>query len=389
MTDPSADCPTRLRALAADARFARRSEDLKSLAEAVEDEKNDEWTGIDLFAAFPASSAVTVREKARAERRLGTLAAISVFLPVGWTWWSFHAASKAYRGVVSNEKEAGRTFLSLWATGFDGDLKSTYQLIQTTKISIVLIAIAILCIVLHRTAAHKTADREEDRLQRAQSDLTACLALAQRLLDQRRSDDPERIASMVKRSVKDLLEANKTTQASAGELRAAATELRTSLADLLASATEANVAATASAKEATAANADLRIAVEQTLNDLSTAVRRHVRELHDGTKVALDEAGRQATSAGTAISTEVAKIAKSQQDLAAGVATLSTASSGIKTELGKLMSELGDSLTTINGSLSQHESAMQAQTTELSRTYDAAERMLRALDRISPVPSAG
>jgi hypothetical protein len=388
MTDTSADCSTRLRALAADARFARRSEDLKSLAEAVEDEKNDEWTGIDLFAAFPASSAVAVKERALAERAFGTLAAISVFLPVGWTWLSFHAASKAFQGVVTDKSEAGRTFLSLWTTGFDGSLTSAFWLIPTTKVSIVLIVLAIVCIVSHRWVAHSTANREEQRLQQAHSELTACLALAQRLVDQRRADDPERIETMVKRSVRLLLDANQTTQASADELRAAATELRTSLADLISSATEANVAATTSAKEATAANADLRLAIDQTLNDLSTAVRRHVRELHDGTKVALDEAGRQAIAAGAAISTEVAKVAKSQQDLAAGVTTLSTASSGIKTELSKMMSELGESLTSINGALSQHESAMQAQTTELSRTYDAAERMLRAIERLGPASSA-
>lgn len=389
MTDTSAECSTRLRALAVDPRFARRSEDLESLARAVEDEKNDEWTGIDLFAAFPASSAVAVKERAWAERAFGTLAAISVFLPVGWTWLSFHAASKAYQGVVTNDKEAGRTFLSLWATGFDDGLESMFLLIPTTLVSIALIAFAIACIVSHRLVAHWTAGREEDRLQRAQSELTACLALAQRLLDKHRTDDPERIQMMVKRSVRLLLDANQTTQASADELRAAATELRTSLADLISSATEANIAATTSAKEATAANADLRLAVDQTLNDLSTAVRRHVRELHDGTKVALEEAGRQAISAGTAISTEVAKVARSQHDLVAGVTILSSASSGIKTELGTMTSELGESLTTINGSLSQHESAMQAQTTELSRTYDAAERMLRAIERLGSAPSAG
>ncbi|WP_327635294.1 hypothetical protein OHB24_35600 [Kribbella sp. NBC_00482] len=356
----------------------------------MEDDNNDEWTNVDLFAAFPASSAVAISDKEWAERILGALAAISAFLPVAWTWWSFHAATEAYQAVVARGKENGRTFLSLWTTGFDGGLASVHRLIPTAQISVGLILFAIGCVVVHRFVAHAAADREDNRRHEAQSELTACIALARRLLDQRRADDPVRLEAMIKRSVDALRQANETTLAGSTELRESVTELRTSLADLIASAIKATTGAKASADVARTANADLQLAMDRTLKELSTAVQTHVTDLHDGTKIALEKAGRSASSAGSAISAEVAKVAKSQQNLATGVATLSVASGGIKTELNSIITELGKSLETINGSLSQHESAMQAQTTELSRSYDAAERMLRTIERLGgPETMAG
>src|SRR5690606_10953823 len=89
-------CADSLRELAADPIYHNRAEDLEGLANAVADEDDDSWTGIDLIGAFPPHATVSVGHKVAVERVLGVLAGVSVFLPVGWTWWSLQRASSAY-----------------------------------------------------------------------------------------------------------------------------------------------------------------------------------------------------------------------------------------------------------------------------------------------------
>ncbi len=110
-------------ALAKDKRFAPRAGELEALAGDLANPEGDTWAGVDLFAAFPPESSIELRHRNIGERIVGVLAAVSVFLPVGWTWLEFRKASAAYEQMIADGGEPeGRTFLGLWATGFDGRL---------------------------------------------------------------------------------------------------------------------------------------------------------------------------------------------------------------------------------------------------------------------------
>ena len=175
MTDQSVEqCVRRLRELAQDPRFATRSDDLEALARDIETPDGDSWADVDLFAAFPAEATTRLHHRNLVERLLGVLAGVSVFLPVAWTWWSFHSASDAYARLIREDGEPeGRTFLSLWTTGFQGRLQGWHELVPMAFVSVVLIVFAILTLVTHRLSAGINVRREEHAAQEAQTELVS------------------------------------------------------------------------------------------------------------------------------------------------------------------------------------------------------------------------
>ena len=162
----AAACAAQLRKLAEDDRFAKRADDLESLATDVERADGDAWAGVDLFAAFPSDTGIASSHPNWVERLLGIASGAAVFAPVAWTWWSFRDASRAYRTMLSEGTEAdGTSFLSLWATGFDGNLSGSHLLVPMAGRSLALIILAIALLVAHRITAELNVRREEERRQ--------------------------------------------------------------------------------------------------------------------------------------------------------------------------------------------------------------------------------
>ena len=236
----AAACAAQLRKLAEDDRFAKRADDLKSLATDVERADGDAWAGVDLFAAFPSDTGTASSHPNLVERLLGIASGAAVFAPVAWTWWSFRDASRAYRTMLSEGTEAdGTSFLSLWATGFDGNLSGSHLLVPMAGRSLVLIILAIALLVAHRITAEFNVRREEKVAKESRHELVSALTQAQRIMNQRRADHPQRIEGIIKSSMQKLQMAHDATRVAVIDLTDSSKQITKDMTKLVKAAREA------------------------------------------------------------------------------------------------------------------------------------------------------
>jgi hypothetical protein len=402
----------RIGELAIDPRFDGRKDDLESLATALGDESNTSWTGVDLLAAFPAEASISIGHRQVLERALGVLAGVSVFLPVGWTWFSLHSATLAYNDLLAAGQENGRTFLAMWTQGFDGRLGGSHRLVTMALVSFVLILFAVGCIVLHRLAAEINVHKEDNAARTAHRDLVTALLTAQRLLNQRRSDDPRFLEAAVERSVKELnkahlatrkgIEALQTaTQAGVDKINEAGAQLTGAMAPLLASATTASTNLAASAASAADAEkqisnsvAEVKSGLANAMEQFGSAVTGNTTELTAQTTAALGtlaanveqiatvhaELTREVASAGQANRTASAETAEVGRRATAALADASKASIAHLASSSKAsLADLAEVVQGLQGVLDSHRDTIQNQTTELSRAADLSGQILAEL----------
>jgi transcription-repair coupling factor (superfamily II helicase) len=198
MSSDATSVAAELTKLAEDPRFSSRTSDLKDLVVDIVDPEGDAWAEVNLFAAFPADSTVRAVHRRPGENVVGAIAGAMVFAPVAWTWWGFHDASKAYKELIADSGDPeGTTFLSLWASGFDGRMDGfwggLHQLVPMAMGSLLLVAAAVVAVVLHRAIATRNVRREEESAEEARILLTSALTKAQRIVSARRADHPLRI----------------------------------------------------------------------------------------------------------------------------------------------------------------------------------------------------
>lgn len=421
MTDPSNEvCAERLRSLAADDRFAARGDDLRALATDIADPEGDSWSAVDLFAAFPADAVVRLHHRNVGERIIGILAAISVFLPVGWTWWGFHDATQAYEQMLSEEGEReGTTFLAQWTTGFEGRLTGSHLLVPLALVSFALIVLAIVSLVAHRLVADRNVRREEALALDAHAELASCLTQAQIILDSRRADHPLRIEGIVKSSMEKLNKAHSATRKAVGALSETSDRLSAGTNEMVGALTRASAEANTvmeRAREVTDALrsvvADTEVAVTGSIAKLdssvassvesaSTAVSTSGQQLNAGLRESLRSFEQSMSSSiGSLTSGTVAEVGRAGDSLREVVAQIGSSaemSSSAATRLTEQVAAMADdnglareelnrsiedvraALEGIEGALSRHEGALQGQVSELTATRDAAERMLRRL----------
>ncbi len=429
-------------ALARDKRFAFRAQELEALSADLADPEGDTWAGTNLFAAFPPESSIALRHRNVLERVVGVLAAVSVFLPVGWTWSGFHQASAAYEQMILAQGEPeGRTFLGLWATGFDGRLAPSDQLAPMAGVSIALIVFAIFFIVMHRLVAGANVRREERDFQAARTELIKNLTAAQLTLNARRADHPLRIESIVKSSMDKLRKTQDAARKAVVELSTTAENVNTGVGDLLATVqgarleTEALLAQAKTTNEAlTAATIRTEETVSRSISSLDAVVKHGVERsqsavtqsvgalelsVKDGIQASRDNvraSGQELSEqlaramsqfeqslgdhvsgltretlaaigqAGAALLGVVDRIGGSTETSAAAAGTLADHVSVMRDdnalareELRMALEEVKSALESIELALSRHESTLQGHASELTGTRDAAERMLRHL----------
>ncbi len=384
-------CADSLRELAADPIYHNRAEDLEGLANAVADEDDDSWTGIDLIGAFPPHATVSVGHKVAVERVLGVLAGVSVFLPVGWTWWSLQRASSAYSEVLSDHDEAGRTFLALWTTGFDGRLDYVHRLVPMALVAVVLIVLAMGFIVTHRVVSQRNVTQEEGRTAAAESALFAALTMAMRCLNERRADDSDHIATMVRRSVRALRDAHEDLKRSTESLTNLTERVSGTLEPMLENANELSRELKAAALAAQSASnelgknvGDLGKDVAGALSDLESGLDRQTTELRDATTHTLKELSDTTRSAATTLTSEtkaaLSAVEAEMEKLHEAVGQLSSTNSTAASDLHGTISQLSELIGRLDDALLRHESALQGQASELTGARDAAERMLHQLE---------
>jgi ABC-type transporter Mla subunit MlaD len=421
MTESSNEaCAARLNTLAEDDRFAVRGDDLRALATDIADPEGDSWSAVNLFAAFPADAVVRLHHRNMGERVIGILAAVSVFLPVGWTWWGFHDATKAYEQMLTEEGEReGTTFLAQWATGFDGRLSGSHLLVPLALVSFALIILAIASLVAHRLVADRNVRREETLALDAQAELASCLTQAQIILDARRADHPLRIESIVKSSMEKLNKAHSATRKAVGALSETSDRLSSGTNEMVGALTRASAEANAVVERAREASDALRSVVSETevavtgsiskldtsvassVTSASTAVSTTGRELNAGLQESLRSFEQSMSSSiGSLTSGTVAEVGRAGDSLRQVVVQIGSSaemSSAAATRLTEQVAAMADdnglvreefhrsiedvraALEGIEGALSRHEGALQGQVSELTATRDAAERMLRRL----------
>lgn len=402
-------CEARINELASDPRFAGRADELREVAAALTDDSNTTWTGIDLVSAFPADATVSIRTRHLVELALGVIAGASVFAPVAWTWFSLHRATQAYQAVLDADQENGRTFLAMWTTGFDGRLHGNERLVPMALLSFVLILCAVGCIVLHRMVAEFNVRREDKQASQAHRDLVSTLVTAQRLLNERRSDDPRFLEAAVERSVKQLNDAhektrvgiealNVATQTGVDKINSANSQLTDAIAPLLASATRAGTDLTTAANGATAAEQQLQAVVSQVegalkaaLEQFGSAVTTNTTQFTTQTATALDSLSdkigqvaavhgrlsQEVAAVGEISRTATVQAAEMGQRATAALADASRASiADLSTNTRQAITELATALGELREVLLGHESALQAQATELSRVSDLAGQVV-------------
>lgn len=435
-------CAAELSALSKDPRFAARAAQLDDLASELANPEGDKWAGIDLFAVFPPESSIQLDHRNLGERLVGVFAAVSVFLPVGWTWLEFRKASAAYEQMIAADGEPeGRTFLGLWATGFDGRLEGFSRLAPMAMVSVSLIVFAIFCIVLHRLWAGANIRREDRALHEARVALARHLTAAALIMNERRADHPQRIEGVIKSSMDKLRKTQDAARKAVAELSVTAVNVGAGVNELLGtvqkarSETEAllvqarethekfGVAATEAGASVTRAINSLdgvvrtgvevtQAAVTQTMSALDSSVQQGIRSHSDSLRSHAQHLSEQLgrvlaqfeqdlgsrvdgltkesvaaiSQSGAALMQVVDRIGGSTEESAAAAVSLTEQVSVMRDdnavardELRQALDDVRNALDSIEVALSGHASTLQGHASELTGTRDAAERMLRQL----------
>jgi hypothetical protein len=401
-----------LNAMAADERFSPRANQLQSLARAVSTPTvNDRgWESVDLFDAFTPESTITIRGRAHTllDAATGLLAAIAVFLPVAWTWWSMSKASSAYQDLLAVGGGAGESFLQLWVTGFDGRLEALHQLPQMALISVFLILGAVLLLILQRSTSNRRSVVETGRYQQAEVELHEALTQATRLLAIKPVSNNDEFEVLVTRSIRELHRAHEQSAASADRLRqsteTAGTALEASLASvepLLAdvqAATQTMHAAATAMESAAEESGRATVGVVSQLTDDIVKSGEQWRTSH---LMAVDASSSAMTKASESLTRGARDLTSIAEQLARDVAGLNAAAQRVPDLLtnaiqsatvdtvreirdaapafDKSTDEMVRSLQGIDSALVGNQSAVQAQVSELTQARDSLGKILLEL----------
>lgn len=415
-----------LRAVAEDPRFSTRQHELRSLAEAIAQGEDPEsvWRGVALEQAFSPETTIRLmpRKRRRVAGAIGALAAIVVFLPVGWTWMSFQAAAHAYQVWLADKADTispsaapiqAESFLQLWATGFPGPhstplLSQWHWLPSVAGWATFLIALCVLLIVGERLVT-RSADRADDtEYQECAARLASALNFAQITINSRRIQEPVQSFEAIQESVEQLLIAHQRTRESAIELRDAAdalhkstgqaTEtLETSIDALLRSFQQSvNGLMHSLTTSLDGTTSDLLDSVERAAQNLSDSVTHASNTLESSVKTAvgsLNTSVEQVSQASIGMESAVSASANAQgvlADAATGLAAntqalttslrdqITNAADAINREVGGLRAEVSgmtQSTGQVDASLGHHTAALQHQITELTQIRASLERV--------------
>lgn len=425
----------RLRGLARDERFAPRADDLNDLADALASPASGfgGWEDVDLLAAFPPSSSVRVPRPVVRDRLLAAIAGVAIFIPVAWTWFSLRQATQLYQEVGLQDPYADKSFLYLWANGFsDGAeplLASWHRLPAVAVISVVVIGVASLAVVAQRLIADRDVDKAMERQADAEATLASTLTHVRRHIRTSLTAGDGSIEALVRRSTEMLREAHEHTTLAAHALRQTSDEVGQSLTAASVTVTgavealdgtavrltDAATAARDAALAAEATAAKTAEGVDQALADsvdrYSTVTRNHVtalqaeseaaaQRLHhanaasvqsamDGAFRVSDAVQKSATTMSAEVAALVAQVeavARTMReastamhdlpdDVAAHLKASVTAVSSAAKDFDRNAEHMTAVLERIDDSLVANQSAVQAQTSELTRTRDAIQQL--------------
>ncbi len=382
MTTPDT-CAKDLRELADDDRCASRSDDLKELADAIANGESDRWVGIDLLAAFPQSTTSSARKLGLTETLLGAAAAFLVFAPVAWTWFSLRAASQGYLDMTADGVKPDDTFLGLWIRGFDGHLSAGHRLAPMAAISILLIVMAAVLVITQRIVGDVADRRDEADAVEFEARRVSILCAAQREIGGQHAADPSAIEAIVRRSIRQLSDAHDATREGIDRLNATTVSLETATTTMTAAAAAANASSQSAENAAvtlTSTTATSHQQIAKTLDEFSEGLQDQLTKAQVDTGTVITQSSNAIKSTIDDLVAGVALAEKSQRAVANSIDAMDKRSVESSGELQAVVFDLRSAVQEVERSLHRHESAMQAQASELTAARDAVEMMLRRLE---------
>ncbi len=192
--------------MAQDPALAPRAEELRALAQALgstDTQALDAWADLDLMTHFarPESIAEPVVDSrgARFNSALDWILGALVFLPLLFTWFGLWQASSAYGALTGDDpKAAGRPFLQLWQSGFDGHLGEAFRFGHVAVFGCLSLAMLFVLTAVHgyrRTAAERDEEQARVRTRATLARLAPVLTRAQLALNAHRFASPQRFAA--------------------------------------------------------------------------------------------------------------------------------------------------------------------------------------------------
>ncbi|MFF4200017.1 hypothetical protein ACFYZ8_04720 [Streptomyces sp. NPDC001668] len=282
--------------LARDPALAPRAEELRALAQALlstDTQALDAWADLDLMAHFarPESVAESVVDSrgTKFNSALDWVLGALVFLPLLFTWFGLWQASSAYGALTGDDpKAAGRPFLQLWQSGFDGHLGEVFRFGHVAVFGCLTLAMLFVLTAVHgyrRTAAERHEEQARGRSRATLARLTPVLTRAQLSLNAHRFASPQRFAAELNSAAGRLQRMQTKAIATQEEL--------TRAAEVVGEAMDKAEQRLAQAESYVRPIEQVVLRIEETVRDSGTAIRTAVQSLDDP----VTQAGRRLADA--------------------------------------------------------------------------------------------
>ncbi|NUV60422.1 hypothetical protein [Streptomyces sp. CAI-85] len=282
--------------LAQDPALAPRAEELRALAQAIgssETEALDAWADLDLMGHFarPESIAEPTADVrgTRFDSVLDWVLGALVFLPLLFTWFGLWQASSAYGALTGDDpKAAGRPFLQLWQSGFDGHLGELFRFGHVAVSGCLTLGMLFVLTAVHgyrRSAAEHREEEARARTRAALLRLMPVLTRAQLSLNAHRFASPQRFAAELNSAAGRLQRMQTKAIATQEEL--------TRAAQVVGEAMDKAEQRLAQAESYVRPIEQVVLRIEETVRDSGTAIRTAVEGLDDP----VTQAGRRLADA--------------------------------------------------------------------------------------------
>ncbi|MFE9976520.1 hypothetical protein ACFYRD_38940 [Streptomyces hirsutus] len=296
---------------AQDPALAPRAEELRALAQALDSidmRALDAWADLDLITHFARpesiSEPVDIDRGEGIDSVLDWVLGALVFLPLLFTWFGLWQASSAYGALTGDDpKAAGRPFLQLWQSGFDGYLSEAYRFGHVAVGGCLALVMLFVLTAVHgyrRTRAERREEQARGRARAALTRLVPVLTRAQLSLNEHRFASPQRFAAEL--------------NSAAGRLQRMHSKAITTQEALSRAAEVVSEAADKAEQRLAQAEAYVRpieqvvLRIEETVRDSGTAIQAAVQGLDDP----LTQAGRRLADA---VSGQTGVLDKALEDL--------------------------------------------------------------------------
>ncbi|MFF5012626.1 hypothetical protein [Streptomyces sp. NPDC001165] len=373
--------------IAQDPALAPRADELRALAQALGSENTealDPWAELDLMGHFarPESVAEVVEDGrgGRFDSVLDWVLGALVFLPLLFTWFGLWQASSAYGALTGDDpKAAGRPFLQLWQSGFDGHLGNTFRFGHVAVGGCLTLAMLFVLTAVHgyrRTAAERREEQARRRARAALARLTPVLTRAQLSLNQHRFASPQRFAAEL--------------NSAAGRLQRMHSKAITTQEELTRAAELVSVAMDKAEQRLSQAESYVRpieqvvTRIEETIRDSGTAIQTAVEGLADP----LSQAGRHLADAANGQTSVLDKAledlraaGEAMRDLLAGAADRLESAVGDNGE--RVRSALSDAAQQVEDSLTVLAASQRGFTTGIEVVSDVNGQLLNDLGTVA------